>query len=308
MTVRFGVAGTGYWAREVHVVGLTRTPGAQLMGVWGRNATDARTIADRHGVEAFATFGEMLEAVDAISFALPPDVQAPLALEAARAGRHLLLEKPVAKSSKASSAIAAEAQRRGLATLVFFMRRFIPQVEHALEDAVRTQWSGATIRIHSSALTEGSPYAGSVWRQQPDGALWDIGPHVLSILIPVLGAVRDVAPKDAQSPFCEFQTVHDGGARADVSLTLHARRDAALNHYRFESASSQLTLPDPPLDRPALYSKAARELVANIVDGASRHRCDVDFGDEIVRVLEAIDQSLSTGKRIALATTVPAKR
>ena len=57
-----------------------------------------------------------------------------------------------------------------------------------------------------------------------------------------------------------------------------------------------------PLDRPGLYSIAARELVSNIVDGASCHRCDVEFGNEIVRILGAIDQSLSTGKRIALAT------
>lgn len=303
MTVRFGVAGTGYWAREVHVPGLTRTPGARLVGIWGRNAADARTIAGRHAVEAYATYGEMLEAVDAVSFALPPDVQAPLALEAARAGKHLLLEKPVAKSSEASNSIAAEARRRSLATLVFFMRRFIPQVEQALEGARRTAWKGAAIRVHSSALAEGSPYASSAWRQEPDGALWDIGPHVLSILIPILGAVREVAAKDGESSFCEFATVHDGGACANVSLTLHARRDAALNDYRFESgSSSQLTLPDPPLDRPGLYSLAARELVSNIVDGASRHRCDVAFGNEIVRVLEAIDQSFSTGRRVALTT------
>lgn len=302
MTVRFGVAGTGYWAREVHVPGLTRTPGARLVGIWGRNAAEARAIASRHGVEAHATYGELLEAVDAVSFALPPDVQAPLALEAARAGKHLLLEKPVAKSSAASESIASEARVRGLSTLVFFMRRFIPQVEQALEGARRTAWKGAAIRVHSSALAEGSPYAGSAWRREPDGALWDIGPHVLSVLIPVLGAVREVAAKEAEASFCEFSTVHEGGACANVSLTLHARRDAALNDYRFESLSSELTLPDPSLDRPGLYSGAARELVSNIVDGASRHRCDVAFGTEIVRVLEAIDESLTTGKRIALST------
>lgn len=304
MTVRFGVAGTGYWAREVHVPGLIRTPGARLVGIWGRNAAEARAIANRHGVEAHATYGELLEAVDAVSFALPPDVQAPLALEAARAGKHLLLEKPVAKSSAASESIATEVRVRGLSTLVFFMRRFIPQVEQALDGARRMAWKGAAIRVHSSALAEGSPYAGSAWRREPDGALWDIGPHVLSILIPVLGAVREVAAKEAEGSFCEFATLHEGGAFANVSLTLHARRDAALNDYRFESASSHLTLPDPPLDRPGLYSIAAGELVSNIVDGASRHRCDVAFGHEIVRILGAIDQSLSTGKRIALTTWV----
>jgi hypothetical protein len=97
-------------------------------------------------------------------------------------------------------------------------------------------------------------------------------------------------------------TMHDGGARASVSLTLHARRDAALNDYRFESTSSQLALPDPPLDRPGVYSIAACELVANIVNRSSRHRCDAAFGDEIVRILEAVDQSLSTRGHITLTT------
>jgi predicted dehydrogenase len=236
-----------------------------------------------------------------VSIALPPDVQATLALDAARAGKHLLLEKPVARSPAASQAIASEAARRDLCTVVFFMRRFVPDIERAVQEAAAGAWNRASVRVQSSALADGSPYAGSVWRREPHGALWDIGPHVLSILIPVLGDVREVAPEAAEEPGLAFVTSHERGAQASVSLTLHAPRDATSNDYRFESSSSTLVLPDPPLDRPGHYSAAAGELVANIASRSTGHRCDVSFGARIVRVLEAIERSRSTGERVTLA-------
>jgi predicted dehydrogenase len=301
MTVRFGIAGTGFWAREVHVPGLRRTPGAQPVAIWGRNTAEAQAIATRHGLQTCATFDAMLNAVDAVSFALPPSVQGRLALQAAGAGKHLLLEKPVATSSASSAAIAAEVAARRLCTVVFFMRRFVPDVEAAVSRAGRSEWTCATVRVHSSALAADSPYVNSVWRREPGAALWDIGPHVLSILIPVLGRVQEVTTEQAEEPFCSFATSHARGSSASVALTLHALRENALNEYRFASSSGELVLPDPPLDRPGVYSIAAGELVANIVDGLPHHRCDVAFGAEVVHVLEALEHSRSSGKRVALA-------
>ena len=128
MAVRFGVVGTAYWAREVHVPGLLAQPSVQLVGLWGRNVESVREIADPAGITPFSRFEEMLEAVYAVSIAVPPDVQAHLALIAANAGKHLLLEKPLSTVRKDAEDIAEAVSRNRLSSIVFFTRRFVPEI------------------------------------------------------------------------------------------------------------------------------------------------------------------------------------
>ena len=99
--LRFGLVGTGYWARVAHARALAGTPGIEFTSVWGRNPAAARALASEFGVTAHADFDEFLAGVDGVEFAVPPDVQAELAVRAARAGRHLLLEKPLALTEAA---------------------------------------------------------------------------------------------------------------------------------------------------------------------------------------------------------------
>ena len=129
--------GTGYWARELHAVGVAGHPDAELAAVWGRDPARPRRWPSPHGARAFAGsegYDDMLADVDAVVFAVPPDVQAPLALRAAEAGRHLLLEKPVALSAAAADEVAAAAERTGVASVVFFTERFVPEREAWLQE------------------------------------------------------------------------------------------------------------------------------------------------------------------------------
>ena len=93
-TVRFGLVGTGYWARETHAQGIAAAAGATLAAVWGRDRAAASALAARYGGNGHADFDAFLDEVDAVSFAVPPDVQPALALRAVAAGKHVLLEKP----------------------------------------------------------------------------------------------------------------------------------------------------------------------------------------------------------------------
>src|SRR3954464_12268716 len=94
--MRFGVLGTGFWAEHVHAASLAEHPDAELVGVWGRDLAKAKAVGARFDVPGYADVDALLADVDAGSFALPPDVQVPLAVRAAEAGKHLLLEKPIA--------------------------------------------------------------------------------------------------------------------------------------------------------------------------------------------------------------------
>ena len=112
--MRFGLIGTGYWANSVHAPALATTPGARLASVWGRNAAAAAPLAAAHGATAYDDLDEFLASVDAVSFAVPPHVQAPLAIRAAEAGKHLLLEKPVALSVADADAVVTAVEKAGV--------------------------------------------------------------------------------------------------------------------------------------------------------------------------------------------------
>lgn len=297
MAIRFGVAGTAHWASNVHVPGLLATPDVKLVGVWGRNAAKAREIAGRHAIRAFATYEEMLEHVDAVSIAVPPAVQGPLAEGAARAGKHLLLEKPLSTSVEGAGSVV-EAIGGRVASVVFFMRRFVPEIEHAVHAVAGQSWESAEIRVLSSAMATVGPYSDSVWRRAAGAALWDNAPHVLSILIPALGPVTKVSAAHNADRVTHMTTHHARGAVANAKLTLHASPDAARREYTFISPARRLTLPDPDFSHQGAYSRAAHDLVTMIASGTYVHRCSAGFGLDVVRILEAADRSAALGKAV----------
>ena len=124
--MRFGLVGTGHWARVTHAPAIAATAGAELVAVWGRRPEAVRPLADEHGARAYEDFDALLDAVDAVAFSVPPDVQAPLATRAARAGKHLLLEKPIALARHDADELADAVAAAGVASVVFFTSRFQP--------------------------------------------------------------------------------------------------------------------------------------------------------------------------------------
>src|SRR5580693_510023 len=179
--LRVGLAGTGHWARVTHAPALASADGITLAAVWGRDPRAAADLAAAHGATAVSSFAGLLPLVDAVAFSLPPDVQAGLAIEAARAGRHLLLEKPVALSAAAAADVAAAAEAAGVASVVFFTARFSPHVRAWLAAAhAAGPWLGGSATWLGTSLDESSPF-NTPWRQVK-GGLWDLGPHVVSLL------------------------------------------------------------------------------------------------------------------------------
>ncbi|HYN92279.1 MAG TPA: Gfo/Idh/MocA family oxidoreductase, partial [Pilimelia sp.] len=166
----FGLLGTGYWAAETHAAALAVHPEADFVGVWGRDAGKTQALATRYGVRAYDDVDALIADVDAVAVALPPDVQAELAARAAAAGRHLLLDKPLALDVAAADRVVAAVRDRGLASVVFFTSRFFPTVEDFLTGlAGDGPWHGARATRLSSAFQPGSPYANSPWRRERGG-------------------------------------------------------------------------------------------------------------------------------------------
>src|SRR3954471_16315020 len=301
MPVRFGLVGTGYWARELHAVGVAGHPDAELVGVWGRDPDKASALAESHGATGYSGsdgYDDMLAAVDAVVFSVPPDVQAPLAVRAAHAGRHLLLEKPVALSYAAASEVADAVSRAGVASVVFFTERFVPEREAWLQERVAADTLGGEAAWLASLRTPDNPFAGSPWRRQ-QGGLWDVGPHALSVLLPVLGPVTSVAGARGPEDLVHLVLSHENGAMSTVGLSLTMPPDATRAGLAFYDEHGWHTRPDTEQaasgDAVSHQRRAVGELVDNLRTGATEHRVDVRFGAEVVRVLELAQQVVDAG-------------
>src|SRR5437764_11945841 len=163
--LRFGLVGTGHWARMAHAPALVLTEGIELAGVWGGGPRAAAALAAEHGAVGVADVDALLAAVDGVAFAVPPDVQAPIAAAAARAGKHLMLEKPIAIAEAEADDLVAAVAGSEVASVVFFTLRFQAQMRAWLADVTaRGGWAGGLASWFGPALLEPRPF-NTPWRR-----------------------------------------------------------------------------------------------------------------------------------------------
>lgn len=290
MSLRIGVVGTGHWAATVHAAGAAAHEGVELVGVWGRDRSRAAAVADPLGTTAYDDFGALLDAVELLSFAVPPSVQADLATRAAEAGKHLLLEKPLTTDLEAADRLVAAVEEHDVRSVVFFTQRFVPAWESWLEEVSAQPLLGGAAFWLASLRTPDNPYASSVWRKE-DGALWDVGPHALSILLPALGPVVGVTGVRGVDDLVHLVLTHEGGATSTAALSLTMPPDATRHGVELYGDHGWFIRPDLTRDVEAAYSLALDGLLESIASGRG-HRCDVRFGRDVVEVLARAEQAL----------------
>ncbi|BFV55222.1 Gfo/Idh/MocA family oxidoreductase [Kitasatospora sp. CMC57] len=293
--MRIGLLGTGPWAQRVHAPALAAHPEAEFAGVWGRRPEAAAELAAGFGVPAFDEVERLLAEVDAVSIALPPAVQAEYAVRAAEAGKHLLLDKPVALTVDQARDVVEAAERAKVASVVFFTLRFgADQAAWLAEQAARSGWFTARAEWFGSVFApdSASPYADSPWRREK-GALWDVGPHALSMLLPVLGDATEVTAVSGPLDTVHLVLRHVGGASSTLTLSLTTPVAAAVDGVVVElrGAAGRLVMPDRNESPQAAYARAVSALLASAADGTA-HPCDAAFGLRVVELLAEAERSL----------------
>lgn len=294
---RIGLLGAGPWAGMTQAPALAGHPDVVFSGVWGRRPEAAAALADAHGTAAF-TGDEGIDALfavsDAVAFALPPDVQAPLAARAAAAGCHLLLDKPVATSVAAARAAADAAHDAAVASVVFCTLRFAADTapwvaEQAASGGWFTghaQWLGSLYADDSD-----SPFAASPWRREK-GGLWDVGPHALSALIPVLGDVTTLSAGRGPAGTVHLVLRHDSGASSTVTLGLGAPGKAAGTSLVLLGEHGRAELPEGWGDPVDSFRRAVDALLEAVRTGQP-HDCDIRFGVRLTEILAEAEQVLA---------------
>jgi predicted dehydrogenase len=176
--------------------------------------------------------------------------------------------------------------------VVFFTNRFRTATSTWLEQAARTTLAGGSVTWLGSLA--GSPFD-TPWRRE-HGALWDVGPHALSLLVPALGPVTAVQAGRGQGDTVHLVFDHPDGRASTVTVSSTAAPMASgIDVWVHGDAGRLVLLPEGRVAVEA-HQVAVTELQAAALTGGA-HPCDAAFGRDVVRVLAAAQRALGTGCR-----------
>jgi UDP-N-acetyl-2-amino-2-deoxyglucuronate dehydrogenase len=196
--LRTGLIGYGKVA-HTHALALSALPESHLVAVCGRNLARAQAFADQYRIRASDEVGEMIAGagVEAVVVCTPHPAHAGPAIQAARAGAHVLVEKPLAASLKDCDAIIAAAGEAGVKLGVVSQRRLyepVQRVRRAIESGtIGTPVLGTVMMLgwRDRAYYASDPWRGK-WEQEGGGVLVNQSPHQLDLLQWFMGPIDEL--------------------------------------------------------------------------------------------------------------------
>jgi predicted dehydrogenase len=299
VTLRTGLVGAGPWAQVFHGPMIASGPGTTLAAVWARRSEAAQTLAAAHGAAAVATFDELLDSCDAVAFAVPPDVQAELAPRAARAGRHLLLEKPLAFALGDAQHLADAVDEAGAQSVLMLRNRFSTEGRAFVASAQASFARGAQAHFVSGASLAGSLFA-TPWRIER-GALFDLGPHVLDLLDAAMGPIDGVAATGDPLRWVCLTTEHRNGALGQIALSITTPASPGSLHCEVFTDDGTVVYDGSRLDADHDVGSSITTALAVAVETGEPNPIDVHRGLYLQQLLDQAQSSLSVASQLRAA-------
>ncbi|WP_435527645.1 Gfo/Idh/MocA family protein [Microbacterium aurantiacum] len=190
---RWGIIGTGDISDRL-VPDVQNTPRGQVAAVWGRRDEAAAAFAAAHGISIFTSDrAELLrrDDIDVVYIATPAATHADIALEAIDAGKHVLIEKPIATSAADAERILAAARTAGLFAMEAMWTRFNPlhvEVRERIGDGLL----GEVTAVRASFGTPFHPRGRVQTPAQGGSILRDRGIYPVTLAQWYLGAPRAI--------------------------------------------------------------------------------------------------------------------
>jgi predicted dehydrogenase len=289
MSERIGVVvvGYGYWGPNI-VRNVMERPELELIALCERDASRAERFAQRFpGIPTVADFDEVLRdpRVQAVSIATPPRTHYPLARQALEAGRHVLVEKPLATTVADAEELIELAEARGLVLMPGHTFLYSPAVTK-IRDLIVSGELGEVYFATSSRMNLGL--------YQPDGVIRDLAPHDLSILLywldrPVTQVVASGrAIFQSTVPETAFLTLEfAGGTKANVQVSWLA--PSKVRQTVLVGSNCMVIYDDTAADEAVrIYDRGLDvDLEAPLDFGA--HRMTTRSGDIVVPRLDAVE-------------------
>lgn len=215
---RVAVIGCGLWGRN-HVRTLAEQ--GALGGVCDRHPDRAAEFAAAHGTRAIALDGLLADdSIDAVVLALPAEENRTMTETMLLAGKHVLVEKPIALTSADAGAMAQAADHAGKVLMVGHVLRYHAAFA-AVERLIHEGCIGAVRHIQSHRLGFGKFFAHF-------DALWDLGPHDLSLVLSLTGTAPSdvtgypVSVTDGQTDAAHIHMVFEDGCTAHIHVGRHS--------------------------------------------------------------------------------------
>jgi predicted dehydrogenase len=322
------VVGLGYWGPNL-VRNFFEIPEAELVAVCDLEPERLDRIGRRYpGVRRTTSYAELLEdpTIEGIAIATTVSTHFALAEAALEAGKHVLVEKPMATSSEEALELIALAEERGLVLMPGHTFLYSPPVQ-AVRDLIQSGELGDIYFISSSRVNLGL--------HQPDvSVVWDLGPHDFSILRYCLD--EQPSSVSATSRSCVIPNVPDvafinlcfpSGAIANVHLAWLAPTklrhtvvvgsqkmavydDTSREPVRIHDSGAVLDDPksfgeyrltyrtgpiiSPPVDAVEPLASELGDFCRVVRDGGVP-QSSASLGNDVMRIVEAVDCSLAGG-------------
>lgn len=195
--VKWGVLGSGGIARRRTIPeGFAPAQNGRLMAVYGTNAATNQEVAKQFGAKATDSVEALLAAdIDAVYIASPVQAHLDQVIACAKAGKHVLCEKPLGRTVAEAEEMAAACRKAGVQFGAAFMMRFQSQHQAAAK-MIREGQLGQPVFARAQLSCWYPPIPGA-WRQDPamggGGSLIDLGSHCIDLLEMFFGPVREVS-------------------------------------------------------------------------------------------------------------------
>lgn len=241
MTIRWGLLGCGDIARKRVARALLEAPDSELRIACRRDANQLNAFCQDFGVpHATTREAELINHadVDAVYIATPVKDHLPQTLAAAKAGKHVLVEKPMALSVAECQQMIDACKQHGVSLGVAYYRRFYPIVARMKELlASGTLGTPLAIAAVTSTAFDLNPGEEGYWRVEKNvgggGALMDVGSHRLNLFLDLFGPVThvhalcdtltgDFEGEDCASLILRFQTGAHGSLQCFFGTSVDA--------------------------------------------------------------------------------------
>ncbi|HTR96700.1 MAG TPA: Gfo/Idh/MocA family oxidoreductase [Candidatus Acidoferrales bacterium] len=192
-TLKIGLIGVGAAAQVNHIPALRKVEGLELVALCDRDPEKAQRVAQKFGVpKAFARIEDLLEldGLDAVDVCTPNYLHAPMALAALEAGKHVLCERPLARSSDEAATMLKAAKKADRWLVCAVQHRFRPDAQ-LLRRFVEKGDLGEIFFAKAGWLRQKTEWDSDEWRRQKresgGGVVLDLGFPMLDLSLWVLG-------------------------------------------------------------------------------------------------------------------------
>lgn len=305
MSLKLGLVGIGKIARDQHIPAIAADPRLQLVATASRNASV-------DGVASFTSVEAMLAAVpdlDAISICTPPQAHFDAALAALRAGKHVMLEKPPAATTRQIALLQAEAARHGRSLFQTWHSRFAAGV-----DAAREWVRGRTLTGGRITWKEDVHHwhPGQQWIFDAGGlGVFDPGINALSVLTEVLAeevVVKQAVlefPSNQQAPIAaQLDLRTESGVAIDTVFDFRQKGEqtwdielvAADGRLRLSHGGGMLEIDGKPVAADEALAGEYPRLYARFAEMVAAGRSEVDW-----RPFQLVADAFLIGERRTVA-------